>query len=64
MSDALIESAPVERVYGTNKRQLSEIGEKLRMCLLLSIGYSANIGGTGVVSGTGPNMVMMGVMKQ
>ncbi|XP_042889594.1 solute carrier family 13 member 5-like isoform X4 [Penaeus japonicus] len=35
----------------------------LRRSLLLGVAYSANIGGTGVVTGTSPNLVVMAVLS-
>merc|ERR1719452_171024 len=45
------------------KVELSEMGKKLRLAMLLSVAYSANIGGTGVVTGTAPNMVLMSQLQ-
>lgn len=36
----------------------------LRRSLLLGVAYSANIGGTGVVTGTSPNLVVMAVLSE
>ncbi len=38
--------------------------EKMRKCVLLSVAYSANLGGTGTVIGTGPNLILMGLLKE
>lgn len=38
--------------------------EQLRTCLLLSIAYSSNCGGTGTVIGTGANFVLIGLMEE
>ncbi|XP_068207345.1 Na(+)/citrate cotransporter-like isoform X4 [Palaemon carinicauda] len=35
----------------------------MRRALLLGIAYSANVGGTGVVTGTSPNLVLMAVLQ-
>lgn len=35
----------------------------MRRALLLGIAYSANIGGTGVVTGTSPNLVLMAILQ-
>lgn len=54
-------STEVEPTDG--KVELSEMGKKLRLAMLLSVAYSANIGGTGVVTGTAPNMVLMSQLQ-
>lgn len=43
--------------------QLPEVGKDMRKAMLLSVAYSANIGGTGVVTGTGPNLVFMDLLN-
>ncbi|XP_066951628.1 Na(+)/citrate cotransporter-like isoform X4 [Macrobrachium rosenbergii] len=35
----------------------------MRRALLLGVAYSANVGGTGVVTGTSPNLVLMAVLQ-
>lgn len=37
---------------------------QLRRSLLLGVAYSANIGGTGVITGTSPNLVVMAVLSE
>ena len=36
----------------------------LRQALLLGVAYSANVGGTGVITGTSPNLVLMGFYSE
>ena len=36
----------------------------MRRTLLLGIAYSANTGGTGVVTGTSPNLVLMAILQE
>lgn len=36
----------------------------LRIALLMSVMVAADIGGTGVVTGTGPNMVLLSLLKE
>ena len=43
---------------------LTEIGVQMKKALMLSVAYSANIGGTGVVTGTGPNLVFMATLNE
>ncbi len=38
--------------------------ENMRKCVFLSVAYSANLGGTGTVIGTGPNLILMGLLKE
>jgi len=41
---------------------LTEIGYQMRNALMLAVAYSANVGGTGVVTGTSPNLIMVDVL--
>lgn len=43
---------------------LTEVGRKMRLSLMLSVAYSANIGGTGVVTGTTPNLILMAQLER
>ena len=38
--------------------------DRLRKILLLSVAYSANLGGTGTLTGTNPNIVLTGFLEQ
>ena len=38
--------------------------ENMRKCVFLSVAYSANLGGTATVIGTGPNLILMGLLKE
>lgn len=44
--------------------QLTEAGEKMRLALMLSVAYSANLCGTGVVTGTVPNLILMSELEE
>ncbi|KAF2367835.1 Solute carrier family 13, partial [Trinorchestia longiramus] len=39
--------------------ELTLTGRQMRKALLLAVAYSANIGGTGVVTGTSPNLILL-----
>lgn len=44
--------------------QETEQNHQLRMAFFLSIAYASNIGGTGTLTGTGPNLVLQGIMDE
>ena len=46
-----------------NCLNITDIGKEMRKALLLSVAYSANIGGTGVVTATGTNMILMVLLE-
>lgn len=54
----LPEGTPVLTAADDQERRL------LRKLLLLSLAYSSNIGGTGTLTGTAPNLVLKGVVDQ
>lgn len=47
-------------MYGFSKNDC----RKLRHGILLGIAYAANIGGTGSLIGTAPNIVMFGIVEE
>ena len=51
----------------TEKTQVSEMSsnrQALRDMFFLSIAYSANIGGTGSITGTNPNLIVKGELDR
>ena len=63
ISMAQIENAS-ETIQDNNELNLTNTGIEMRKALFISVAYSANIGGTGVVTGTGPNIVLMGILDE
>jgi len=37
---------------------------RMRKCILLSVAYASNVGGTGTLIGTAPNLVLKGVLSE
>lgn len=48
----------------TEALEMSPETRTLRIAFFLSVAYSANIGGTGTITGTGPNLVLQGLMDE
>ncbi len=48
---------------GEEKHSLSSGGVARRRMLMLSVAYAANVGGTGVMTGSPPNLVLPQVDK-
>ncbi|XP_018018962.1 solute carrier family 13 member 5 isoform X2 [Hyalella azteca] len=46
------------------EEELTKMGAQMRKTLLLAVAYSANIGGTGVVTGTTPNLILMANLEE
>jgi hypothetical protein len=46
--------------YQLKRNEYSE----MRKCMLMSCAYSANLGGTGTIIGSGTNLVLKGVFKE
>ncbi|KAK2714267.1 Na(+)/citrate cotransporter-like isoform X2 [Artemia franciscana] len=53
------QSRKASRVFQTYNPTYKEI----RKAMLLSVAYAANIGGTGTITGTGPNLAFKGIVK-
>ena len=58
-----ISNGPVEKSMSDTPIDADE-NKTLRVAFFLSIAYSANIGGTGTLTGTGPNLVLQGIMDE
>lgn len=58
-----ISNGPVEKSVNDIPIDPDE-NKTLRVAFYLSIAYSANIGGTGTLTGTGPNLVLQGIMDE
>lgn len=46
------------------KRGDAQEDHSMRMMIYFSIMYAADVGGTGVITGTGPNMVLKAVLEE
>ncbi|GIY26525.1 hypothetical protein CDAR_66341 [Caerostris darwini] len=53
-----------EKSANSNKKQDDPKTEEVRLVLLLSVCYAANIGGLGTLIGTGPNLVFKGMLAE
>ncbi|GIY51513.1 hypothetical protein CDAR_430961 [Caerostris darwini] len=53
-----------EKRTNSNKKQDDPKTEEVRLVLLLSVCYAANIGGLGTLIGTGPNLVFKGMLAE
>ena len=57
---------PVQKVphKESDDLNLTAIGYRMRNALFLAVAYSANIGGTGVVTGTTPNLILIATLQE
>ena len=57
-------AAVVKSLSSTNDKMAQAYKGQLGALLLLSVAYSANIGGTGVITGTPPNLLILKVLPE
>ncbi|XP_023231014.1 solute carrier family 13 member 5-like [Centruroides sculpturatus] len=57
-----VSNSNIERINGDNEND--KTFKRMRIALMLSICYAANCGGTGSLTGTGPNLVMKGMLEE
>ncbi len=50
-----------EQEVSTDQRKKSNAEERQKNVLLIAVAYAANIGGTGVITGSPPNLVILEV---
>ena len=61
--EAMFETGDTELGPGEQPRQRTRDQEARRNLMLLACAYSANIGGTGVITGTPPNLVVLSTLN-
>merc|ERR1712110_585665 len=61
--EAMFETGDTELSPGEQPRQRTREQEARRNLMLLACAYSANIGGTGVITGTPPNLVVLSTLN-